>query len=159
MTMFFGGYLFAAAICDIKRKRIPNALILAGTVVGLMCKWHRAGPPGLFEGIIRFLIIFLISFMLYGIKAIGAGDAKFLCVISIFVGFLSTLKILLTAFLTVTIMYSVYLIGSALSQRIFKKSNKIKNKRKSSQYHRIPFAPVIGISYVIVNLFERLTIG
>lgn len=71
---------------DLRERRIPNPLVLAGLSIGWACSVLTGGLPGLGESLLgTFLGVFLfLPFFFLG--AIGAGDAKLFGVVGSFVG-------------------------------------------------------------------------
>lgn len=80
MTIALGAVLvatFAAALCDLRTRRIPNLIPLALAVAGAMLS-ARAGWPGLatFAGIGAGAI--LLGLPLFSLRLLGGGDIKLL---------------------------------------------------------------------------------
>ncbi len=101
-----GGFLIAAAIGDVKSRRIDNRLILSGVVIALLL---RAAAPGHFE-ILLFIkdmcLPVILLFLLFPLRILGAGDIKLLSMISCFLGFGFDLYVIWTSFL-MTAVYGV----------------------------------------------------
>lgn len=76
----------AAVLCDLDRRRIPNALILAGLGMGFIFQSVSNG----FTGIVLFLggifLPVLVFGPLYYFRMIGAGDVKLMSVVGAFMG-------------------------------------------------------------------------
>jgi Flp pilus assembly protein protease CpaA len=87
--------LAAACITDFWKCRIPNVLILIGYILGtvycLWCNniWHLAFFDSLF--------ILLSLYPLFVIGAFGGGDVKLFSVVAFFLGFETTINIVITA--------------------------------------------------------------
>src|SRR5689334_20619064 len=80
--------VIAAAVYDVRYRRIPNWLTASGVLVGLSLNtWLRqaAGPlpwwPGLKFGLTGMLIAFGVYFVLYVAHAMGAGDVKLMAAV------------------------------------------------------------------------------
>jgi prepilin peptidase CpaA len=86
-----------ALVTDIRARRIPNRLILAGLLLAL--GWHALGPPGnwtfdgfapgsvgIVGGIVAFIATALAFLPLYALRIMGAGDVKLLAVVAAFFG-------------------------------------------------------------------------
>jgi len=82
----FSGALIWAAISDIRFRKIPNWTVLA--LLALFpffalastlswALWSLAGG----------VLVFVITYILYALKALGAGDSKLLSVVALFTGF------------------------------------------------------------------------
>lgn len=77
--------LASAAVCDIRRHRIPNFLSVLGLGLGLL--WHgcRSGSVGLLfsaEGI----AVACLALLPYALGALGAGDVKLLGAVGALMG-------------------------------------------------------------------------
>lgn len=82
-----------AAWCDLKGLQIPN-LYPAG-ITGAFCVaygvfYFFAAESGYFAGVVSHLasalIVFTISFLLFSLKMVGAGDSKLLSAFSLWAG-------------------------------------------------------------------------
>jgi prepilin peptidase CpaA len=87
----------AAIVTDIRSRRIPNSLIIAGWVIAVI--WHTLAAPGKWAfdpvspgasgalGSTAALFSLLLIFLpLYLIRVMGAGDVKLMSVIGAFFG-------------------------------------------------------------------------
>ena len=89
-----------AAIFDIRYRRIPNWLVLAGILVGFAWNVSSSGWPGLGRASAGLGLGFILYFPLYLLRARGAGDVKLLAAVGAVTGPLNCLWIfLLTAIL------------------------------------------------------------
>jgi len=66
----------AAAVIDIRTRRIPNWLVAAGTLAGFAGHLAIHGLAGLKSAGLGFLLGFGVYFLLYLLHAMGAGDVK-----------------------------------------------------------------------------------
>jgi prepilin peptidase CpaA len=91
------GVLLAAIVCDLRRRVIPNALILAGLSLAMI--WQFAGTPGSWAfdpsapgaagalgGLSAFLAMIVGFFPWYALRIMGAGDVKLIAVVAAFFG-------------------------------------------------------------------------
>ena len=153
--------LLSAFIIDYKSKIIPNRLNLTMFEVGIVIAFlygfsNVAITIDLLFGMILgggiFLIIALISRLIYGKEAMGVGDVKFMAALGVYFGFTNTLIISLIAFLVGAIVGIVLVIF-----RI----------KKANEY--IPFGPFIVIAtfmcmfiptdFIISTLQKVVTLG
>ena len=77
MWILLASLLALAAAWDVRTRRIPNGLTLAGLAAGFL--WHgvRGGGPGLLlsgEGV----GVAALAFLPYAVRGLGAGDVKLL---------------------------------------------------------------------------------
>jgi prepilin peptidase CpaA len=75
-----------AAIYDIRFRRIPNWLVLAGIITGFAWNLYSGGWPGLGHSGEGLGLGFALYFPLYLLKARGAGDVKLLAAVGAIVG-------------------------------------------------------------------------
>jgi prepilin peptidase CpaA len=75
-----------AAIFDIRYRRIPNWLVLAGLIVGLVWNVYASGWSGLLRASEGLGLGFVLYFPLYLIRARGAGDVKLLAAVGAVAG-------------------------------------------------------------------------
>ncbi len=66
----------AAAVIDIRTRRIPNPLVAAGIIAGFAGNFALHGAAGLKTAGIGFMLGFGVYFLLYLLHAMGAGDVK-----------------------------------------------------------------------------------
>jgi prepilin peptidase CpaA len=80
--------LLGAAVFDVRYRRIPNWLTLAGVLMGLgLNAFLDQGRPGLFVSSLKGLAIaFGVYFALYALHAMGAGDVKLMAAVGAVVG-------------------------------------------------------------------------
>ncbi|MCQ2522364.1 MAG: A24 family peptidase [Lachnospiraceae bacterium] len=97
MTVLLMGILVGAVILDLRTYRIPNFFILASLLSGLLGTAVLGGPKVAFSAIVNSLIICISLFLLYLMKALGAGDVKLFAVIAVFEGRKATYEILIVS--------------------------------------------------------------
>ena len=88
-----------AAFSDIRARRIPNWLTLSGVIAGFgMNAFLYEGWPGLSLSLGGLAVGFGVYFVLYLLRAMGAGDVKMMAAVGAMVGFRDWIGIfLLTA--------------------------------------------------------------
>lgn len=93
----------AAAVTDLRTRRIPNKLTLPIFVLGLIyqCVFH--GLPGLADAAQAFALGFGTLFVLWLIGGGGGGDAKLMGALSVWLNFRMTLGVLVLSTLFVII--------------------------------------------------------
>jgi len=92
--------LAVAVITDLCSNKIPNPLIIAGVIIGIITTNH------LFESIFVFIFCILIFFPAFKIGALGAGDIKCIAMMSFYLTRHELLWALFYTFLTAAI-YSI----------------------------------------------------
>ncbi len=75
-----------AAICDIRTRRIPNWLTLAGVFAGVVVNAWRLGGNGLKMAGLGFGVALLIYLPLFWLRAVGGGDVKLMAAAGALVG-------------------------------------------------------------------------
>ncbi|MCM1183071.1 MAG: prepilin peptidase [Roseburia sp.] len=72
------GVFLIAVFMDLRRYRIPNACIAAGSLAGLILTYESCSAAGVLSAICRAAVIFAALYPFYLIKGLGAGDVKLL---------------------------------------------------------------------------------
>ena len=109
-----------AAVFDIRYRRIPNWLVLAGIIVGLAWNVYSSGWSGLLRASEGLGLGFILYFPLYLIRARGAGDVKLLAAVGAIAGPLNCFWIfLLTAILGGIIALLLLIFRSRVRQTFF----------------------------------------
>jgi len=78
--------LTLSVIFDEKKGKIPNVLTATGLAAGLFYHLYRAGPPGLLLSLKSTFLIWLVTFLLYLIRALRGGDSKLLAALAAILG-------------------------------------------------------------------------
>lgn len=85
--------LLVAAVYDVRFRRIPNWVTVTGAALGLLLNAFLFGPPGSWFSLagvwfsLRGLGLgFGVYFLLYVIRAMGAGDVKLMAAVGALVG-------------------------------------------------------------------------
>lgn len=73
-----------AVYFDIKNYRIPNKLNGAGMIIGFVYSALKYGWNGMLYSLLGIFIPFVLLFVLFGIRVVGAGDIKLLCALGSF---------------------------------------------------------------------------
>jgi prepilin peptidase CpaA len=78
--------LSVAAYFDLRTRRIPNRLTLAGFATGLVLALVAGGWGGLGNALLGSVAGFAVFFFLYALGAMGAGDVKLMAAAGTFLG-------------------------------------------------------------------------
>ena len=82
----------AAALWDVRTRRIPNSLVVVGILLGLIL----AGFQGIWaEALGGAGLAFALGFVPFALRALRAGDVKATMVVGLFVGPIGVLKVVL----------------------------------------------------------------
>jgi prepilin peptidase CpaA len=84
--ILLGILVLVAAGYDIRYRRIPNWLVLAGIVTGFAWNLYSSGWSGLGHAAAGFGLGFALYFPLYLLRARGAGDVKLLAAVGTITG-------------------------------------------------------------------------
>lgn len=94
--------VLSASVYDVRYRRIPNWINLAGIIIGLTLNaFIRSPAPGVFSwgglafGLEGMGLAFAIYFVLYALRAMGAGDVKLMAAVGALVGWQNWLGIFL----------------------------------------------------------------
>ncbi len=69
--------LGVAVVTDLRSQRIPNRLVIAGTVAALLLQlYHHGAADGAWRWMTGFAAGFVPFLLLYFVRAVGAGDVK-----------------------------------------------------------------------------------
>lgn len=85
VSVAFTAVLIAAAWCDYRQRRIPNALTVAALATGLVLR-GILGWPALVDGLVGALLAFVLTLPFLMLGVLGGGDAKLLMAIGAFMG-------------------------------------------------------------------------
>jgi Flp pilus assembly protein protease CpaA len=86
VEIFFGAFIiacFAAAVCDFLVYKIPNVILLFIIVLFVLKVLLFQSVKDLLWPVVAFGGVLFVGFVLYLFKWIGAGDAKFIAVVSL----------------------------------------------------------------------------
>ena len=78
--------LILSGLDDLKNCKIRNSIILSGWILGMIFCIFDDGVKRLISGIICMIITIILSFPLYRLGGIGAGDIKLWSVVSLIYG-------------------------------------------------------------------------
>lgn len=131
--------LIAASVIDFKEHRIPDKLIVVGTVIGLVFSLINS-YKGLLNGLIGGIAVTLVLLLVFCITkgGLGLGDVKLFGCVGIYLGFEDTFSALLTAS-----------VLSGLFSFVLICINRDNKKRE------IPFAPFILVGTLAAIILSK----
>jgi prepilin peptidase CpaA len=86
LALILVALVLTAAIWDLKSRRIPNWLSLTGIISGIALNSFLYGFTGCKESLEGMATAFGVYFLLYLVRAMGAGDVKLMAAVGSFVG-------------------------------------------------------------------------
>jgi len=98
----------AAAIFDVRQRRIPNWLTYPGIVLGMVLRSYFYGWRGLGSSLAGLAIGGGVFFVLYMLHAMGAGDIKLLAAVGAFAGPAHALVVLTATAIAGAVMGIIY---------------------------------------------------
>jgi len=163
--------VLAAAVYDVRYRRIPNWLTAGGVLVGLVMNaflgdWRSPTPssqvwPGLRFALVGLGIGFGVYFALYALRAMGAGDVKLMAAVGAMVGWqdwfgifvftaiVGGLMALILVIAKKRAMKTFWNVGFILSEMTSGRPAYLKNEEldvKSSKALGLPHGAVIAVA-------------
>ncbi|QDU41345.1 Type IV leader peptidase family protein [Maioricimonas rarisocia] len=118
LVIVVAAFTAAAAIWDIRERRIPNKLTLPVFFAGWIYQAVFHGWSGLGDGGLGFLVGFGVLFALWMVGGGGGGDVKLMGALSVWIGFqLTLLVMIISTFLVLAVTVGVVL-WSVLSRGV-----------------------------------------
>ncbi len=109
--------VLTAAVYDFRFRRIPNRLVLIGLAAGLGLNVVISGWPGFTFAAGGFAMGFGLYFILYLMRAMGAGDVKLMGAVGSMVGALHWLKLFAAAALVGGVLAIVMMVAKRRVRR------------------------------------------
>ncbi|MEZ6032971.1 MAG: A24 family peptidase [Planctomycetaceae bacterium] len=102
LLLCVGLFTLAAAICDLRYRKIPNRMTAPMCVAGIVYQVAFFQWDGLWSALLGFGAGFGILFVLWMIATAGGGDVKLMAALGTWLGWLTTLKVLFCSLIFVT---------------------------------------------------------
>lgn len=99
MTLTLLTVLVLAVVTDLREMKISNRLITSGLILGLALRILGEGSAGIVHFLVNISIPVILLFLLFQMRALGAGDIKLFSVAGGFLTMRQLLYVMLAAFL------------------------------------------------------------
>ncbi|NOX56695.1 MAG: prepilin peptidase [Planctomycetes bacterium] len=112
------GLTTAAAVWDLRTRRIPNKLTIPAFLAGLVYQaaFNGLGRPGLADAGLAFLLGFGTLFVLWLIGGGGGGDVKLMGALSVWLGFRLTLLVMICSVICVLVGTLLVMVWSVITR-------------------------------------------
>jgi prepilin peptidase CpaA len=117
-----------AVVCDLRSRRIPNALVASGIALGLFIQTvapaggglfgHPAGALGFVPALLGGLLGLGLFLPLYALRALGAGDVKLLAMIGVWLGAPAVAYAALWSMLAGGVLSLAWALGTGVFRRV-----------------------------------------
>jgi len=112
-----GPYLLGAVYMDLRTDRVSNLYILLGYITGCFVNIQTWGSRGIYSFLVNALWPIVLLYILFLIRAVGAGDIKLLSVVSTFLGPSTTIHVVVASVFMGAII-SIYKILKQKNMRV-----------------------------------------
>lgn len=89
--------LLPASLCDLYQYRVPNGIICVGLVLSLYKNLCLYGLPGVLYFFVNSLVPFVVCFIFYLLRMLGAGDIKCFSIISSYYNFKCGIRVMIAS--------------------------------------------------------------
>ena len=139
VNLMLAGFLSCAVYTDMTQTRISNRLIVLGLMIGFFVRLWSDGLMGVFVCVVNIFIPVIFLYLLFQMRALGAGDIKLFSMLGAFISTKQLLKVMVLAFCVGALLG----ICKIIYQFVFLKCE----IGKLTQIH---FSPAILIAYILV---------
>ena len=140
-------FLAQAVYTDMTQTRISNRLIIMGLIVGFCFRVITEGSIGIIIFVVNVFIPVIFLFLLFQMRALGAGDIKLFSMLGAFISTKQLIRLMVAAFFVGALLG----ICKILYQFIFL-------KYEIGKLTKIHFSPAILIAYILLfggDLWQR----
>ena len=141
----------AAVVQDLRDWRIPNRLIAIGLMQGMIISaWMHGFGQGLLVSVSGSVIPVLILYVLFLMRALGAGDIKLFAVAGTFVG-TDVVRVMIYSFLAGGVISLFFLLKEVLMSVTNRKEISTKQFYRNLMKSRVHFSAAImgGVMYYV----------
>lgn len=128
-----------AVYTDMTQTRISNRLIIMGLIVGFSLRVITEGSTGIIIFLVNVFIPVIFLFLLFQMRALGAGDIKLFSMLGAFISTEQLIRLMIAAFFVGALLG----ICKILYQFIFL-------KYEIGKLTQIHFSPAILIAYILL---------
>lgn len=149
--------LFIGLACytDLKYLKIPNRLSLLPYVTGVFLYTIKLDFIGLLKASLGALLLFVILFLLYLTKGLGAGDVKFLTGLAFLLDFNRLSTIVIYSFLIAGLV-AMFIYILKYVYRLFNTKSTSKSKSTIMSVKHIPFMITVLPAFIFDWYIEVL---
>jgi prepilin peptidase CpaA len=123
---FLATLLLAAVVSDVRRRRIPNALVLYGIALGLAFQTFAPTGTGLLQGgglglgqaLLGGATGLALFLPLYALRMMAAGDVKLLAMVGVWLGAAPVVQAALWSMLAGGVLAAVTMLSSGVTHRV-----------------------------------------
>jgi prepilin peptidase CpaA len=137
-------FVTLAAVYDLRERRVPNELVLACGIAGLVVGVVREGGAGLADSGIAMILGTALLFPAFMLGWIGAGDAKLAGALGAWLGFA-----LLPRFLAATVVTGGLLSAGVIALDLAFGRRKSRRDERGSRFGEVPYALAIGAGAIV----------
>ncbi len=130
--------LSLAVVTDFRERRISNRLIALGLCIGLILCILGEGSIGIVHFLVNISIPVILLFLLFQLRALGAGDIKLFSVVGGFLELRQLLAVMIASFVAASVI--------GLGKLLY---HKLSAKKKDGNRTLIHFSLAILIGYII----------
>lgn len=155
--LFLLGFVLVAAVSDLWRYRIPNALIVQGLLCAITLHLFLDTGMSWQQVIWGMLTGLLVLLPFYLFRAMGAGDLKLMTMVGAFTGPMLMPDIVISTFIVGGVIAAVMLTGrlivsSALAQRLDERLGTAiytLEPQKKERLKKLPYGVAIALGTLI----------
>ena len=137
-------FVTLAAVYDLRERRVPNELVLACGIVGLVAGVVRGGGAGLADSGIAMILGTALLFPAFVLGWIGAGDAKLAGALGAWLGW-----DLLPRFLAATFVSGGVLSAGMMALALAFGRRKSERDERGSRFGEVPYALAVGAGAIV----------
>jgi len=158
-------WLVALCACDIRSRRLPNALTLGGAAAGVAVLWGAGGVAAMLDGLAAGALCGLFLLLPFFLRAAGGGDVKMLFACGIIAGMrLAAPLLIYMAFAGFALAIVMAVAGRAdlarvkhwvrclFDWRYDRKAGRAALPPRESERGRVPFGVAIAVGLVAALL-------